>query len=161
MRTAPLDDSSVCMSGLEKVYTDLDRALNDLRGLEKKWSEGRDNHVPDSQTAHSASLVLHEWIANLHQFADFADRTPEVKISLTWEDRDLYCSVTDNSEGFDLDSHLPDETEDLDPLPERGMGLRIIRSCTESLSYGPTGEGLQRFEFSIPEDHDPWLNTLF
>lgn len=149
------------MSVLEKKYTDLDRALNEVRGLEEELGEGAGNHAPDAHTAHSASLVLHEWIANLHQFADFRGRTPKIKIRLTCEDRDLYCSVVDNSAGFDLDSHLPEETDDLDPLPERGMGLRMIRSCTESLSYASTNEGLQRFEFSIPEDHDPWLNTLF
>lgn len=149
------------MSLFEKTYSDLDRALDELRSLEDAWSESRENHVPDSDTIHLASLVLHEWIANLHQYADFESRTPMVHIRGSAEDRDVMCSVVDNSEGFDLEGHLPVDPEETEPLPERGMGLRIIQSCTESLSYQTTEEGLQRFEFFIPADQDPWLNTLF
>lgn len=152
---------SVPMSLFEKTYSDLDRALDELRSLEDTWSESRENRAPDAETIHSASLVLHEWIANLHQYADFKSRTPTVQIRVSVEDRDVVCSVVDNSEGFNLEGHLPVEPEETRPLPERGMGLRIIQSCTESLSYNTTEEGLQRFEFIIPADHDPWLNTLF
>jgi serine/threonine-protein kinase RsbW len=49
----------------------------------------------------------------------------------------------------------------MDDLPERGMGLRIINACTDSVSYTPTDSGRYRFEFSIPADHDPWLSMLF
>jgi serine/threonine-protein kinase RsbW len=49
----------------------------------------------------------------------------------------------------------------MDNLPERGMGLRIIDACTDTLSYAPTDGGRHRLEFSIPADHDPWLSKLF
>lgn len=149
------------MSVFEKTYADLDRALDEMRSLEDEWLGEQEESVLDAETVHSVALVLHEWVANLHQYADFRDRTPKVKIRLSHEDRDISCSVVDNSVGFDLESHLPDENDDLERLPERGMGLRIIQSCTESLSYTSTGEGRQRLEFIIPADHDPWMNTLF
>lgn len=149
------------MSTLTLKYTDLDRAIEDVRSAPKEWSATQGSDGPDDETIHCACLVLHEWIANLHQHAQFQDTTPAVEIVFSFEDRKLSCSVTDNSEGFDIDAHLPDEAEEPDVLPERGMGLRIISTCTESLSYTPTEDGLHRFEFFIPSDHDPWLNTLF
>lgn len=149
------------MSTYERRFTDLDRAINTVPSLPDEWPPARRDGDPDSETVQCTCLILHEWIANLHQYADFADRTPLVEIRLSCKDRQIVCSVTDNSEGFDLEAHLPGSDDEPDPLPERGMGLRIIRTCTESMSYTSTKEGLQRFEFSVSFDHDPWLNTLF
>lgn len=149
------------MSVYQKEYTDLDRALNEVRSIAEEWSPAQQGAGPDDETVRCTSLVLHEWIANLHQYADFQDRSPFVEIRLSCEDRQVVCSVKDNSEGFDLETNLPSKDDAPDPLPERGMGLRIISTCTESVSYTPTNDGLQCFEFFISFDHDPWLNTLF
>jgi serine/threonine-protein kinase RsbW len=150
------------MSVLAKEYTDLDRALNEVRSVLDEWSTEQDEaSAPSAETVQYTQLVLHEWIANLLQHADFRDRTPTVQIHLATENRHITCSVTDNSEGFDLSEQLPSQEEAIDDLPERGMGLRIINACTDRLSYTPTESGRHRFEFSIPADHDPWLSMLF
>lgn len=150
------------MSAFMKEYHDLDHALDDLRGAVQEWSSNLDGRQEvEGETVHCACLVLHEWIANLHRHASFQVQSPTIKVRLSLQDRLLSCSVTDNSEGFDLETHLPSAEDPPEALPEGGMGLRIIRSCTDSLSYTTGEDGLQHFQFSIPFDHDPWMNTLF
>ena len=149
------------MKALTRKYTDLDRAVDEVQSLSDTWPVARLNGSLDAEMIHCTSLVLHEWIANLHQHADFCGDAPTVEVRLAVQERRVHGSVVDNSEGFDLDAHSPSEDEDLDVLPERGMGLRIIKTCTDDLSYTQTGEGLYCFDFIIPADHDPWLNTLF
>lgn len=147
---------------LAREYTDLNRALDEVRRVIEAWLEDQDDaSAPRPDTVRYTQLVLHEWIANLLQHADFHDRTPTVQIRLDTQNRHVTCVVIDNSEGFDLAGQLPVEERAMDNLPERGMGLRIIDACTDSLSYTAAGSGLHRFEFSIPADHDPWLSTLF
>jgi len=150
------------MSVLAKEYSDLDHALDDVRAMLQEWRTGLDEpSVPSPETTRYAQLVLHEWIANLLQHADFADRAPQLRIRLRAENRHVRCCIIDNSEGFDLADRLPTRDEELEDLPERGMGLRIIDACTDDLSYTSTAASRHRFEFSIPADHDPWLSMLF
>jgi serine/threonine-protein kinase RsbW len=150
------------MSVLTREYTDLDRALDEVRSVLEEWSASQDTALtPNAETVRYTQLVLHEWIANLLQHADFQGRAPNVTIRLKSENRHIICAVVDNSEGFDLAKRLPERADTMDDLPERGMGLRIINACTDSLSYTSTEAGRYRFEFSIPADHDPWLSMLF
>jgi serine/threonine-protein kinase RsbW len=150
------------MSVLAKEYTDLDRALDEVRTVIETWSGSMDGPAgPNGETIQYTQLVLHEWIANLLQHADFEEHPPFLRIRLTYQDRQIRCVVVDNSSGFDLTDRLPADQEAMDDLPERGMGLRIIDACTDTLSYAPTDSGCHRFEFSIPADHDPWLSMLF
>ncbi|HKL89274.1 MAG TPA: ATP-binding protein [Salinibacter sp.] len=150
------------MSVLAREYTDLDRALDEVRSVLEEWSASQaEMTAPNDETVRYTQLVLHEWIANLLQHADFQNRSPAIKIRLHTEDRHIICTVIDNSEGFDLAERLPTKEEMMDDLPERGMGLRIINACTDSLSYTSTEAGRHRFEFTIPADHDPWLSMLF
>ncbi len=150
------------MSVLAREYTDLDRALDEVRTVIETWSGSIDGSAElNGETIQYTQLVLHEWIANLLQHADFDEHPPSLRIRLAYEDRQIRCVVVDNSSGFDLTDRLPAEQEAMDTLPERGMGLRIIDACTDTLSYAPTDSGRHRFEFSIPADHDPWLSMLF
>lgn len=150
------------MSVLAKEYSDLDRALDEVRSVLEEWSATFDDgSTPSAETIRYTQLVLHEWIANLLQHADFGPRSPTIRIRLSVEDQKVCCAVVDNSTGFDLTDRLPSQDETMENLPERGMGLRIINACTDRLSYTPTDTHLHRFEFSIPADHDPWLSMLF
>lgn len=148
------------MHVFKEEYTDLDYALDEMRSVLSEWSTAREGGA-SPEAVRYAQLVLHEWIANLLQHADFSDRKPTIEVCITSEDRHISCVITDNSEGFNLNTHLPSEEDELDELPEGGMGLRIIHACTDSLSYSSTEADLQRFEFFIPADHEPWLSMLF
>jgi serine/threonine-protein kinase RsbW len=113
------------------------------------------------QALRYAQLVLHEWLANLMQHADFRGRTPYVEVHICADETHIFCAVVDNSDGFDLAAHLDAQRSAAQALPERGMGLRIISACTDDFTYHTADDGKQRFEFSIPADHDPWLSMLF
>ena len=108
-----------------------------------------------------ARLVLHEWLANLVQHADFQERTPEVAIRVQPAHDKVRCIVVDNSEGFEFEHRLETQTTNALPFPERAMGLRFIDACTDSFSYRRTEGGRYQFEFSISTDHTPWLSNLF
>ena len=152
------------MAALTQHYKNLERAIDEVRLLLERWSDqcmSTDDTMPDPQALRYAQLILHEWLANLLQHADFDGQTPDVSIHIRADDQHLYGSVGDNSTGFDLDAHLTNQQSSAKALPERGMGLRIISACAADFSYEPSGDERYRFEFSIPADHDPWLSMLF
>lgn len=150
------------MTALDREYTDLNRALDEVRSALEEWAaEQEASTAPSDDTVYHTQLVLHEWIANLLQHASFEDRSPEVRIHASTEDRHVTCAVVDNSEGFDLAHRLSVAEEATEDFPEGGMGLRIISACTDRLSYTSTESGRHRLEFSIPADHDPCLSMLF
>jgi serine/threonine-protein kinase RsbW len=151
------------MDGITERYTDLERAIDEVRVLLDRWSDERlrtGRPPPDPQSLRYAQLILHEWLANLLQHARFPD-VPVVEVRVEAQDRCVCGMVVDNSTGFDISSHLNDQRESSESLPERGMGLRIISACSDDFSYAEGDNGQYRFEFSIPADHDPWLSTLF
>ena len=151
------------MKGITERYTDLERAIDEVRVLLDRWSDERlrtGRPPPDPQSLRYAQLILHEWLANLLQHARFPD-APVVEVQVESQDRCVCGMVVDNSIGFDISSHLNDQSESSESLPERGMGLRIISACSDDFPYAKDDNGRYRFEFSIPADHDPWLSTLF
>ena len=90
----------------------------------------------DKQMWICARILVHEWVANLVQHADFAGRTPAITIRFVPEGDLLACIVQDNSRGFDLDAHLRGNLEQLRRrLPDRGMGLLMLYGATERLTY--------------------------
>lgn len=150
------------MNPVTREFNNLKLAIDDTHSLFEEWIAETD--VVDDATAstlHHARLVLHEWLANLVQHADFQERTPEVSIRVHPDQHKVRCIVVDNSEGFAFEQRLGTQTTDAFPFPERAMGLRFIEACTESLSYHRVDGGLYQFEFSISTDHTPWLSNLF
>jgi serine/threonine-protein kinase RsbW len=151
------------MDGITERYTDLERAIDEVRVLLDRWSDERrrtGQPPPDPQSLRYAQLILHEWLANLLQHASFPE-VPVIEVRVESEDQCLCGVVVDNSTGFDIGTHLNHQRQSSESLPERGMGLRIISACSDEFSYARGDNGQYRFEFSIPADHDPWLSTLF
>jgi serine/threonine-protein kinase RsbW len=65
----------------------------------------------------------------------FRDRAPEpVSIEVDWDGERLSITFVDNGRVFDPDAVAP---PNLDELPERGMGLFIMRSCMDEVDYRP------------------------
>jgi serine/threonine-protein kinase RsbW len=150
------------MDGITHRYDDLDQALDTVRALLERWSAGHEAAVrPSPDAVRHAQLVLHEWIANLIQHADFTGRAPKLVLSLKATDTHLEGTVTDNSHGFDVERQLRRQNEAASSLPDRGMGLRIIDACTDSFAYRKTDEEHHTFTFCISADLTPWLSTLF
>ena len=115
----------------------------------------------DVRTVHRLKLAVHEWLANLVQHADFENRRPDITITVRPGGNGVECVIEDNSEGFDLNGRLDAHRDILQAFPERGMGLLMIKACTESLSYTDIGNARHRLKFVVTSDKDPWLNIPF
>jgi len=152
------------MPAFVRTYTDLDAAIDDIRCVLQRTS-GSSSVAPPASVSDDVleytRMVLHEWLANLVQHASFAAADPWVEVHVEFSDRHVFCAITDNSCGFDLTRQLDLQEQAPSPFPERGMGLRIIRACTETVSYAPRDDGLQHFNCTIPIHSQPWMNTLF
>lgn len=78
------------------------------------------------------------------------DRDGDVEIEITISPSSLKLSLADRGEGFDIDSV---EEPDLTTLPERGLGLLIIRSMMSRVEYSRDEEG-DRNVFTMIKDFD-------
>ncbi|HET6569478.1 MAG TPA: ATP-binding protein [Rhodothermales bacterium] len=105
-----------------------------------------------------AHLVMHEWLANLVQYAEFRENAPSVCLRIQVEQGRTRFLIEDNSTGFDFQTRMKIQREALDVLPNRGLGLLMIAACTEELSYQRLGPAHHRLTFVIPANHDPALD---
>ena len=143
-------------------FSGLDTIIDRMHALFDEWEEQRTLHPPlDEDTLQQMRLAVHEWIANLVQHANFDTRPPEVVLDVCRNGNHVQCIIEDNSEGFVLDDQLRAREDVLNAFPERGMGLLMIRACTEDLSYRRLDANWHRLEFCISADKDPWLNIPF
>ena len=143
-------------------FSGLDAVIDRMHALFDRWEAQRTLHPPlDDDTLQQMKLAVHEWVANLVQHADFDRRQPEIVFDVSRNGDHVRCAIEDNSRGFSLDDQLRARQDVLDAFPERGMGLLMIRACTEGLSYRQVDGCWHRLEFCISADKDPWLNIPF
>lgn len=84
-------------------------------------------------------LVLHEWAANLVQHARF-ERPIIVNLTVCPHRNRLFVVVEDNTDGFDYDAQVRESIEEIAvTMPDRGMGLALVRACAESVHYERRG----------------------
>lgn len=128
-------------------------AIDRLQELFDHWERQHTFSPPASpEMLCRARLAVHEWVANLVQHADFVDRVPEIALSLWTSERRLCCIICDNSEGFDPDLNPSVTLEEVcDRLPERGMGLLLLRACADDVRYESVGTTGHRVAFAISE----------
>lgn len=148
------------MDPMTERYDDLDAAIDETHALFDRWLD-RSPPLPTPEALHYARLALHEWIANLIQHAEFNGGPPQLIIRVQRNERHVHCRVTDNSSGFEMETHLRRQCRNGKRFPERTMGLRIINACTQELSYRSVDDGKQQISFTIPKNHLPCLNNLF
>lgn len=96
----------------------------------------------DSDGWHLLRLALHEWTANMLQHATFGPRRPRLTISVKETGRRIEAIVEDNSDGFEF--HAVPKAQ-FQELPDRGMGVTLVRMCSNQVEY----------------DRQPGKNTLF
>ena len=151
------------MDSVTHHFQDLDTLIEQVHDLFDTW-EG-DAQLLGSfslTTLYQVKIAAHEWLANLVQHANFEQDTTDVSLLIKPVDDRIFCAIEDNSDGFVLDEHLEIEPEYLDSLRERGMGLLILKICTEDLLYhGENMEANNRLEFYVSADQDQWQNTPF
>jgi len=143
-------------------FRDLNMIVDRVHNLFEQWKDENVFSSPlDEDTLHMLRLAIHEWVANLVQHAEFRDQEPEISINLMPSGARVFCTIEDNSLGFDLDTSLRVREATLESFPERGMGLLMLEACTDHLSYTQTEEGKFRLKFSVSADQDPWLHIPF
>lgn len=143
-------------------FRNLDTIIDELHGLFDGWETQLETYNSCSiEALHMAKLAVHEWLANILQHADFGGRRPEVGICVSPHADRIQCVIEDNSEGFDLEGYLLENPKITVVLPDRGMGLLMLKSCTEELKYHKVQEGKQQLEFYIPANQDPHLDIPF
>ena len=82
--------------------------------------------------AYHLNLVLTEATANAIKHAKDNDPKDSVKITINIEKNELNIKVFDHGQGFDLEK-VP--IPDLDHPKEGGMGIYLIRTLMDSVSY--------------------------
>jgi len=66
----------------------------------------------------------------------------EIKVKVDCLTHSLVVSVTDEGEGFDIQS-VPDPTSQKNIKKESGRGIHIIKSLSDSVEYNQLGNSLQ------------------
>lgn len=96
----------------------------------------------EEDTLHQFKLALHEWVANLAQYAQFPKGfAVTLEVESDFDAACLNVKVVDTSTGFDLKAQLITRHKALQPLPLRGMGLLMLESLTEELQYVELPDG--------------------
>jgi serine/threonine-protein kinase RsbW len=155
-------DRFLDMEITRQSFTELNVVIDDLHDAFAVWeANGAFSPHLDPETIQLMKLAVHEWVANLVQHADFLDREPNIILDVYPNGRSVRCVIQDNSKGFDAAKQLKKRMENLEPYPERGMGLLMLNAATEYFKYQRAENGLHRLEFSVSSDLDPWLNLPF
>lgn len=143
-------------------FINLDTLISELYTLFDQWEQ--EEYLDDDvkfRTFYLFRLATHEWLANLIQHANFQGERPQISFKASFEENRVQCIIEDNAEFFDLEGYLRQTPNVLDAFPERGMGLLILRSCTQDLSYTEVRPHVNRLSFLVSADQDPWLNIQF
>ncbi|MEM9664952.1 MAG: ATP-binding protein [Bacteroidota bacterium] len=150
------------MHSVTHRFNDLDTVIDSLHELFDEWSVSAETGPDfDETTFDRAKLAIHEWVANLVQHADFGAETPRVGLTARLEENTVFCCIEDNSSGFDFEGQIALREHALQAFPERGMGLLMLRACSESLTYEQVSGSVNRLCFTVAADQDPWLNIPF
>jgi len=100
------------------------------------------------------SLAVSEACANAIDGQRSAGSTAPVQVALTLEATRVVVTVTDEGGGFAPDEvhPIPDAGDPGRLRHERGLGLPLMRSLTESVTFRPTGGGTEvRLEVRAPD----------
>lgn len=150
------------MESVQQCFHDLDTVIDQVHALFDRWlADDAFSPTLGEDTVYRLRLAVHEWIANLVQHAQFNEPLPHIVFDVWPNGRRIRCVIEDNSDGFDFDLQLATRHDQLERLPERGMGLLMLHACAEELSYTETDDGRRRLEFYVSANQDPWLNIPF
>jgi len=150
------------MEVIRQDFHGLNGIIEELHRLFDEWEH---QHALfsrlDADTAQFFRLVVHEWVANLVQHADFQDQDAQITLEVTPAGQRLRCVIEDNSEGFAFPEQIECQRRALSPFPERGMGLLLLNAATELLEYSTTHEGRCRLDFTVSSTADSCLDIPF
>ncbi len=123
---------------VDVVVPNQTRYLNFIGGLGERIVKELDNYTGDRATlAYQLNLVLTEATVNAIKHA--CEKAPKncVRVTIHLQENELNIKVYDHGQGFDLEKvPLPD----FDHPGESGMGIFLIRSVMDSVTYSKLPE---------------------
>ncbi len=118
---------------VEVVIPTQTKYLDLIGSIGERVAQELDGFTGDREAlAYQLNLVLTEATTNVIKHAHDDPPQNTVKISIQLLENSLIIKVYDHGEGFDLEN-VP--TPDFDHPKEGGMGLFLIRSIMDSVSY--------------------------
>jgi anti-sigma regulatory factor (Ser/Thr protein kinase) len=88
------------------------------------------------RTTHAVQLCLEEAVTNIVSHAFEPGGEHDIGVALWRGETALYAEVTDTGRAFDPLSHpLPAAPKDLASAPVGGLGIKLIRSFADRLTY--------------------------
>lgn len=110
--------------------------LADLSVLERSLETLAERHGLSEQELLSVNLVLEELVVNVVSHGHHDGLEHEITIRLSVTDRELTIEVEDDGRPFNpLEASRPDLDASLDERLVGGLGLHLVRSFVDELSY--------------------------
>lgn len=107
--------------------------LDLIGSIGERVAKALDSYAGDKEAlAYQLNLVLTEATANVIKHANEANQQNVVRISIHFFENALHIKVFDHGQGFDL-NNIPEP--DFENPKESGMGLFLIRSIMDSVTY--------------------------
>ena len=95
----------------------------------------RDTGISD-EDVHNIHLILDELVINVIKYAFRDNRPHTIEVTLALDGSRLTMTVEDDGESFDPTAHPePDLEVPIDERPIGGLGIHIVRSLSDSVSY--------------------------
>ncbi|MDH5545071.1 MAG: ATP-binding protein [Gammaproteobacteria bacterium] len=131
------------------LSTSLERqiGLDDLHDMRQYVNDTLLAHGLDEELTASLVLVVDEWLTNIITHG-YTGEFGEVKISISFDPRDVHICIQDSGVAFDISSTTTAEKEmSVSGSAEGGLGLTLIRRLVSSITYTRLESG--------------WNNTCF
>jgi len=114
----------------------LDRVMARVETFLEEWGA-------DVETNHVVQMTVEELVTNIDK-ASPVEKAGQVVVRITLEARDnlLTMQITDNGRPFDPleEAPAPDLEKPLEDRPIGGLGVHLVRTCSESVEYRRDGE---------------------
>ena len=125
----------------EELHVKLSPRLSELRAILTMVEEFGDAHQLPLPKVFVINLTLDELIANVATHGSFGDvPNPEIEVHLKVDHDVLILTIEDNGDMFDptIDTK-PDTTSSLQSREVGGLGLHLVKSFADRVSYEFTG----------------------
>ncbi len=121
----------------EELHVKLSPRLSELRAISTMVEEFGDAHQLPLPKVFVINLTLDELIANVATHGSFGDvPNPEIEVHLKVDQDVLILTMEDNGDMFDptIDTK-PDTTSSLQSREVGGLGLHLVKSFADRVSY--------------------------
>ena len=120
----------------EELQLSIPARLSEVHELARRVEEFGDAHGLPDPKVYVINLALDELITNVVMHGFGGVRNPEIRITLRMASHGLVLVVEDNGQPFDptRDSR-PDVASSLTERPIGGLGVHLVKSFADRLSY--------------------------